>query len=57
MFERINMLNEEEDREMHCNRDRPAVQDESSAERNEGKEKLCELRRGGWMGMGCCVTC
>lgn len=48
------MLDKEEDREIHCNRDRQAVQDESSAERNEGKEKLCELRRGGWMRVGGC---
>lgn len=42
------MLTKEEDREMlHVVPelgDRPAVQDESSLERNEGKERLCGLR-------------
>lgn len=30
-------------------RDRPAARDESSGERNEGKERLCGLRRDEWM--------
>ena len=48
VFERENMLNKEEDREMLYVvpelGDRPAVKDESRLERNEGKELLCELR-------------
>lgn len=30
-------------------RDRPAVHDESSAERNDGTERLCGPRGDGWM--------
>lgn len=43
------MLNKEEDREIHCTQDRPGVQDESSTERNEGKERPCGPRPDGWM--------
>ena len=57
-FVRVNMLNKEEDREIHCARDRPAVLDESGAEREMKGRRECVGRVGmdGWREVGCCVT-